>query len=141
MPTSSDVIFLLSLEEYLKYKDKIPLIDESWWLRTPGKTSEGEKSDLVACVNKYGSIAMSANVIGRRAVRPAIRTNWVEEKVNAYGFDWLKIDNNLYIAETPIAHRNFDEYCSIRDLTNQYNSSTIKRFLTYWLQKRKNGDK
>lgn len=139
MPTINDDIFLLSLDEYSKYKDKIPLIDESWWLRTPGKTSAGEKADLVACVNKYGSIAMSHSVIRSAAVRPVIKLQSTEETIIKYGTTWVKIDEGLYIAKKPIVHRVFDKRFT-EDVTNQYNKSGIKRFLTYWLQERKSGD-
>ena len=32
-------LFLLSVEEYERYKDSIPLVKEYWWLRSPGKYS------------------------------------------------------------------------------------------------------
>ena len=62
-------VFLLSVEEYKKYKNVIPNIDKWWWLRTPG-----DDQYYAANVSTDGSVFHAGNYVGNDtyAVRPAL---------------------------------------------------------------------
>lgn len=62
-------VFLLSVEEYKKYKNVIPNIDKWWWLRTPGRYQ-----NYAASVNTFGSVERRGDYvdIDTHAVRPAL---------------------------------------------------------------------
>lgn len=132
-----DPVFLLSVEEYEKYKDKIPHINCDWWLRE----RHGEKRDIVACVddtNKLSSCGADFEFI--RYVRPALRLDpdgWgIEHLPNCIvycGIKWIKIDTGLYIAELPIASKQFDSRPFL-----SYAFSDIREFLLDWYEERKN---
>lgn len=130
-----DKIFLLSVEEYEKYEKAIPEINTWWWLRSPG-----DYSDNAAYVHSDGSVSnYGYNVdIDNVAVRPALRISNQEsenlkvgERFVKYDFPWIKIDENLAIAEVPIAFRRFDKYL------NNYDDSEIRQFVKEWLKGRK----
>ena len=130
-----DEIFLLSAEEYEKYKPNIPYIRCWWWMRSPGYNS-----DCAALVNYDGSVCNSGNYvnINSDAVRPALRISNLEssnltvgDRFVKYDFPWIKIDDNLAIAEVPIAFHRFDEK------SNDYKTSEIRKFLLNWINERK----
>ena len=141
-----DEIFLLSSEEYNKYKSNIPLINAWWWLRSPDNSSD--YSDLVAFVCEDGSAFNYGSRVSRSngTVRPAIRlTNHeplgvgakyrdcvyhVGDRFIKYNFPWIVIDDNLAIAEVPIAFRRFDKE------STDYGHSEIRRFLLDWKENR-----
>lgn len=126
-----DEIFLLSIEEYEKYKDKIPKIDCWWWLRSPGYISL-----LAAGVDRNGSVYdHGINVTHSiSAVRPALKLKGeydVGARIVLYDFPWVVIDKNLAIAEVPIWFTGFDF-----DASNCYCSSYIRAYLKNWLENR-----
>ena len=131
----SDNIFLLSVDEYKKYKDKIPHLNIfDTWLRTAGKGTNA------AIIDRHGAIVEFGVYVGFEcgAVRPALRINpdkWffkhIGSRIIYCGTTWVKIDYGLYIAEVPIAFRRFDEK------NNNYTTSEIRQFLLNWYNERK----
>ena len=129
-----DPIFLLSKEEYEKYKDRIPQIKCWWWLRSPG-----DLSNYAADVHRDGSADHGGDIvyISGFAVRPALRISNLKSfnsggknKIVFNGVTWVKIDENLYISELPIDFRRFDS------TSNIYETSEIRKFLLNWLEER-----
>ena len=125
-----DDIFLLSIEEYEKYKNVIPKISTWWWLRSPGLNAY-----YAALVDDDGSIDNSGDGVDYReySVRPALRISNQESKYFKiggrfvkYAFPWIKIADNIVIAEVPIAFHRFDE------TSNDYKNSEIRQFLLDW---------
>ena len=129
-----DSIFLLSIDEYEKYKNRISIIHCWWWLRSPGADV-----DRTACVYYDGYISNYGNCVldDIHAVRPAIRISNLDfsnlkigDRFVKYDFPWIKIDDDMAIAEVPIAFKRFDEN------SNDYNNSEIRRFLLNWAERR-----
>lgn len=130
-----DSIFLLSKEEYEKYKDKIPYIDVWWWLRTPGCVDR-----VAISVNSDGFVDDNGFFVdyANYAVRPALKVSSVksfEQFANnsfcALKNIWVKIDEDLAISEMPIAFSRFDEK------SNDYAKSEIRQELLDWYEERK----
>ena len=130
-----DEIFLLSADEYIKYEPNILHIRCWWWLRSPGYYS-----DYAASVRLDGSIYLNGDNVrcGNDAVRPALRISNLEssnlkvgDRFVKYDFPWIKIDDNLAIAEVPISFHSFDEK------SNDYKTSEIRKFLLNWIDERK----
>ena len=126
----NDKIFLLSKEEYEKYKDKIPLIKTHWWLRTTENPIYVYMVDYNGFVDKKGM----GMILG---VRPVIRISASDNIINVSeniilhaGVTWNKIDNDLYIAENPIAFKRFN------NTTNDIPPAVIS-FLAEWYNERK----
>lgn len=131
---NNDTLFLLSIEEYEKYKDRIPHINCWWWLRSPGTKPEWATSVYEdGSVDHYGHGAKYDN----DAVRPVLRIARPDKyniqigmRTIQYDFPWIVIDKDLAIAEVPIAFRRFDEK------SNDYANSEIRKFLFDWMEKR-----
>ena len=127
-----DEIFLMSIEEYEKYKNDILQIKAWWWLR-----SSGFKSDYVAHVYSNGSVSYIGNYINHDydAVRPALYLDFTDfnksEKFVYCGITWIVLDEHLAIAEMPISFHKFDEN------NNIYETSEIRQFLLNWYNERK----
>ena len=128
----NDNIFLLSIEEYEKYKERIPQINCWWWLR-----SKGDYSVYVASVNYDGSICYAGDDASGNdhGVRPALKIPYSEEReigrrLIIFDFPWITIDKDLAIAEVPIAFRRFDKK------SNNYEKSEIRQFLLDWMESR-----
>jgi len=70
-----DYLFLLSDEEYNKFRNNIKNIRDWWWLRSPG-----DHSDLAANGLTDGSVSLSGRHVyyGFRGVRPAFLMNLVD---------------------------------------------------------------
>ena len=126
-----DEIFLLSSEEYEKYRDEIPVINCWWWLRSPGYIP-----GYAASVGYGGSLSSggrSASDISG-AVRPALKLKGeydVGARIVLNGFTWIVIDKSLAIAEAPIWFTAFDA-----DNNNCYRDSYIRAYLKKWLEDR-----
>ena len=129
-----DELFLLSIEEYKKYKGVIPVIGSWWWLRSPGRFSNS-----AAYVDDDGSVSTyGLNVSLTFGIRPAFRVQKSEilnlqigDRKIYYDFPFVKIDEDLLIAEVPIAFDKFD------DKSNDYEKSYVKGFLEEWKETRK----
>ena len=128
-------IFLLSIEEYEKYRNLIPVIDNYWWLRSPG-----DHSYSATAVGEYGSVIMSGNGIefDDYAVRPALRISNLKsfgvkpgDTLEIFDRDWIVLDKDLVISEEEIGEYLFDEE------SNDYETSEIKRSLENWLREQK----
>lgn len=128
-----DKIFLLSIDEYKKYKANIPCIHCQWWLRSPG-----DDSDRAAGVSYDGSVGDYGYYVDivDVAVRPALRlessAHKIGDRVIEAGFPWIVIDEGIAIAEVPIAFRRF------APSDNDYDTSEIRQFLMDWYEERKN---
>ena len=133
----NDPIFLLSIEEYEKYKDKIPQINCLWWLRSPGYCQP-----YASYVGKFdGFPARGCGVSSiERSVRPAVRYDlinsysigWIDALNFFYcGIAWRIIDKDIAIAKEPISIHRFDEK------SNDYENSEIRKFLLDWHKKTK----
>lgn len=138
-----DPIFLLSVEEYEKYGNEIPELRWWWWLRSTGCTHSHS-----AAVNAFGKVFYTGHYVYNDFgnVRPAlnlksypmhynivstIERNGVE-KITTCGATWVKIADDIYIAENPIGFDKFD------DESNDYESSYIRKWLLNWFKERKN---
>lgn len=130
-----DEIFLLSKEEYERFKSIIPLYSGWWWLRSPGDDSRSAANvDCGGSVNNFGYYY--CNDIN--AVRPALRIRNLEssdleigKRFVEYDFPWVYLGDGLAIAEVPIARRRFDAK------NNGYETSEIRQFLLDWLDERR----
>lgn len=125
-------IFLLSKEEYEKYKDAIPHINICWWLRSPGYYD-----NYAAIVLTGGSVASHGySVYGDGVdVRPALRLDSSSslktgDRIIRADFPWIVIGDGLAIAEVPIAFWRFDEK------SNDYEKSEIRKKLLAWWEAR-----
>ena len=129
-----DPIFLLSIEEYEKYKGVIvPRLECWWWLRSPGI------SNNAAYVGSSGIIYNDGNDINSiyGAVRPVILyDNNVIHNASVgtsfvfNGMTWVVIDDKRCwaIAEVPITFREFDVE------SNDYMNSDIRQYLLDWYE-------
>lgn len=128
----NDEIFLLSIEEYEKYKNVIPKINCWWWLRSPGYSSTN-----AAYVYRDGSV----NDVGGNirydgvAVCPAIKFNPLlslkpGDRFIKHDFPWIYLGDCLAISEVPIAFRRFDKE------GNDYDTSEVRKFLFEWKRSR-----
>lgn len=127
-----DVLFLLSWEEYEKYKEMIPYIGISWWLRSPGYC------DTRAVRVRGTCDAFSKNVFDIFGIRPALKFENLESKIicskeNPYriiykDFPFIIIDEDkkIAIAEVPIGFDMFDK------TSNDYQNSYIRDWLEKW---------
>lgn len=128
-----DELFLLSVEEYEKYKGVIPVICAWWWLRSPGYISYYEAS-----VTNDGSVITEGLFVNStHGIRPALKVSKSEisnlkigDRKIYYDFPFIKIDDDLLIAEVPIAFDKFNSY------SNDYEKSYVKRFLEGWKEGR-----
>lgn len=129
-----DRIFLLSVEEYEKYKNLIPIICKWWWLRSPGDGG----FDYAVSVNCYGDVKSRGNYVfdDCDAVRPALYFSFTSydpgDKFIYCGITWVVLDKNLAIAEVPITFNRFDKN------DNNYETSEVRQLLLEWYMHRKN---
>ena len=126
-----DRIFLLSLEEYEKYKDNIPHCNCWWWLRSQGYC----KNTCARVIGNHGHAGNYATVDRScGGVLPALHVDTditsIGERIVVASFPWIIIDKGLAIAETPIAFRRFDAK------STDYEKSEIRQFLLDWLKER-----
>jgi len=64
---TQDCVFLLSVEEFIKYKRRIAIATDYWWLR-----SRGNFTSYAAIVHNHSAINDGCNVVINYCVRPAI---------------------------------------------------------------------
>ena len=128
----TDKIYLLSIEEYEKYKNVIPRINSWWWLRSPGYGSFS-----IAIVNSVGSVDDFGYFVDRDiyGVRPALCLESddlpiIGTRKNYFDFPWVLIDKDLWIAEVPVGFWRFDEK------SNDYEKSEIRKKLIEWYDSR-----
>ena len=123
---SDDELFLLSVNEYERYKNIIPTVQTRWWLRC-------EEEHKVAFVTAVGEAFIGQDLMARNAlgVRPALRFTpdlYMENKEIGSEFSYknrpfTKIDKDLAIATVPIGFGEFDTK------TSNYLDSDIRKML------------
>jgi len=135
-----DCIYLLSIEEYEKYKDKIPKFSCWWWLRSPGLDQNyAVFVYLYGAINNFGNYVNNVNL----CVRPVLNISnlksfnrhhtFIDNDTLVHcGITWKRIDTDLFIAEVPIATHRFDA------ISNDYQTSEVRQFLLDWYEERKN---
>lgn len=69
--TSYDKIFLLTCDQYRKYRKLIPNLDDWWWLATPYSTASNGYAHSVRSVGSDGSLSDTCAYYGNLGVRPA----------------------------------------------------------------------
>lgn len=133
----NDKIFLLSVDEYEKYYDKIPKYsaeDEDyscwWWLRTPHKYGASSSPYAFLVYGSYGYVGYTyAN--SNLAVRPALGISDFDDleiingRFTRLGAEWQVIDDNLAIAVEPIFNSEFGK-------DNNYETSAVRKKLLEW---------
>lgn len=131
-----DKIFLLSIEEYKRYRKKIPSIRTFWWLRSPSTYDNyaayvRRKPDET--IDNFG-YNVSYDCIG---IRPALKYSNLESEIIDFeeidyfiwnGVKWKIIDKErrIAIAYMPI---NFDKFDNV---SNNYENSYIRKWLLDW---------
>lgn len=125
---------LLSIDEFKEYKDNIPLLKESWWLRSPGvcdcEKAEAYEVRYITCVS---NVVHSTYVI-----RPALQvSNLVDVEVG----DKIKFDEKFFtvispeyaLCDTIIGRGAFRKDNEAAD-ANDYEASDIKKFVDAWFE-------
>ena len=144
-------ITLLSIDEYEKAKEDIPVIDDWWWLRSPGFTPFCAGPTMAAmCVFGYGEDGNVVNVVddgslvsNELGVRPALLIDWkypvlhVRDKILVAGYIWTIIPGRFALCDTCIGDHCFREDCKAKH-ANDYKNSDIKEFIkSWWAEKTK----
>ena len=122
-------ITLLTKEEYEQYADRIPLVNDLWWLRSPGYRSNG-----AAYVNYVGSVYNYGYYVydNGPAIRPVLITPDISHLSNgdtfiALGNRWVMIDDDgIAISQDVITHRRYDP------VSNVWETSELKQWLEQW---------
>lgn len=133
----NDKIFLLSVDEYEKYYDKIPKYSAEgkdyscwWWLRTPYKYSASSSSYAFYVSGDIGDVNYSS-AYNLYAVRPALDISdfndleIINGRFTRLSVEWQVIDDNLAIAVEPIFGSEFGE-------GNNYETSAVRKKLLEW---------
>lgn len=133
----NDKIFLLSVDEYERYYDKIPKYDADdkdydywWWLRTPHKYTASSSSNAFYALGYYGYV-LSLDTSFNRAVRPALDISEFTDleiadgRFTRLGAEWQVIGDNLAIAVEPIFNSEFGK-------DNNYETSEVRKRLLEW---------
>ena len=120
-------ITLLTKEEYKRYKNRIPLVNCWWWLRSPGFYQS-------YAAGVYDDGGVSANGLyadfDGYAVRPVLKSEdinlTVGERFISLGNRWVVIDGHVAISEDVITHRRYDKK------SNDWETSELKLWLEEW---------
>lgn len=131
-----DKIFLLSVDEYCKYVDKIPCCFEIWWLRTTYKPSQFQ---YAFDVNDRFNGIIDATITyddtdNSYAARPALNLNGLTFETREFeylGIKWRKISDCLAIAKEPIFKSVFSS-----NSKQDYRHSEIRKKLLAWYKER-----
>lgn len=126
-----DEITLLTINEYDKYQDVIPLINGHWWLRSPGE--DGADYNSACFVNDTGVVNEYGDVVGETYynVRPVLKLSGLQadmepgDKVVVGGHSWTLVDkeNKLVLCDEFVGHSNFDE------ISSDWEKSKLKTWL------------
>lgn len=125
-------VTLLSSEEYDKSKDLIPLVDEYWWLRSPGFYP-----DRAADVIYDGSRGDLSVRDGEVCIRPALRIIGNLEslnlksgdKIELVGYKWTILRGGLALCDELIGFMPFNKDPNDG---NDYETSDVKEALEAW---------
>lgn len=126
-------ISIPSAIEYKKYMPIIPVVNDWWWLRSPGLyRRDAAIVNLNGLIRDYGS---RVNLVSC-AVRPILLFNKDVVDVgrgdtfSALGNTWRVIDYGYAISEDVITHRRFDEN------SNDWLKSELRAWLIEWARER-----
>lgn len=124
-------ITLLTKEEYEKYNGmhRIPIVNDRWWLRSPG--CDGL---CAVCVHRDGGNDNGCLVCNSLAVRPALKSKNLNLSVGtmfaALGNTWIMIDDHFAISVYVVSHQKYDDH------TNTWETSYLKTWLEKWARDR-----
>ena len=135
MNIGNDRIFLMSIDEYKFYKNRIPTLKTSWWLRSPG---HGRR--YAAGVYDIGAVSHGGFCIydDNRCIRPVIKLLRDSE------YSSVDIGSNITFHNHRFIVIDFDDYyiyaISISGLwfsyfdsdSNNYEDSYIRKWLNTW---------
>lgn len=120
-------VTLLTKGEYMEHRNRIPLVNDWWWLRSPGYYSF-----IAAYVDIDGSVDNHGRNVGNvtYAVRPTLKSMSLNlpigEHFIALGNRWIMIDNCMAISQDVITHRRYDTE------KNVWETSELKQWLEEW---------
>ena len=126
-------ITLLSKEEYLKYRDRIPPRNEWWWLRSPYTDYDYN----AGCVSNDGYVDdrdVNDTSVG---VSPALICNLassnlqIGDEFRLKGYTWTVISDKYAICNDIIGYHCFRDDWEAPD-ANIYEKSDVKRYLEVW---------
>lgn len=127
-------ITLLSAQEYEKAKDYIPLLNDWWWLRSPGTAD-----NCATYVDAKGSLNKNGHDVGygSLAVRPAIKIASAEnsdvkagDKIEFAGNTWTVIPGEMMVCDDIISHHRFARK------ENSFMISDVRIYIENWLADR-----
>lgn len=127
-------ITLLSIAEYEKYKDIIPLVDGWWWLRSPGYYSDRAARVLLdGVVDIYGDFV---EYYDSTAVRPALIFSPKPslkkgDKIYLAGYTWTIISRDMMLCDDVVGYTYFRKDWEAKN-ANDYKASDIKKWLHNW---------
>lgn len=114
---------LLSAGEYKKYKCRISIVKEKWWLRNGQVVCDSEEGGARLC----NVPADSSGV----CIRPVIKFHsdalCVGDKIEVYGHVWTVIGDGIAICDDAFGEMPFDEGGSAP--VHNYNGSDVEIYL------------
>ena len=128
-------ITLLSAQEYETYKEQVKLVNDDWWLRSPGfDVTHATFVNSDGCLYSYGNGVVYVD----NAVRPALKVNLgssnlrIGDEIEWANHNWTVISDELALCDETIAklplRRNWRA-----DDANEYEKSDLKKWLENWL--------
>lgn len=121
-------LILLSKEEYEESKKRIGLIDNWWWLRSPGDLTSS------ACgINIFGSLDYFYVDFTYGSVRPALILNLdsslkIGDKFRFYNHNWTVISEQSALCDEAFCKMQFRNDWMAED-GNMYEVSDIKKYI------------
>ena len=130
-------VTLLSEEEYIEYKDNIPLLNKCWWLR-----SHGCSQDHATAVNIFGLLSSFLSVNNEHVfVRPVLIISnlkscnlYVGNKFKAANHTWTVISDTIALCDDDIGKQCFNLNTN-EENSNNYETSSIKEYINEWAVK------
>lgn len=121
---------LLSIEEYNKYKTRIPTVNYWWWLRSPNSTRYD-----IAYVDLDGSVDCYSYYVkcGYGGVRPVLKIKNLKSSNLKVGDEFTITDVKFTVISEEYAITNDIICCrSFDERMNDYEKSEIKQFVDEW---------
>ena len=128
-------ITLLTKEEYERYKERIPLVRDVWWLRSPG-----HYDDRASIVLDDGYVNINGYSVDYFlvAVRPALKSELLTLPIGtafiALGNRWIVVDDGVAISQDVITHRRYDAE------SNNWETSELREWLIEWAKEGEDDD-
>ena len=128
-------ITLISEDEYNANKDIIPLIDQWWWLRFPGRYQY-----YAARAYPDGSLGRIYVNYANAVVRPALLI-WNPESANLnrgdkfelVGYTWTVLSKDIALCDKAVGQTSFRNDYKAQD-ANDFEKSDIKQWLYNWAE-------